>query len=305
MKKKILFWILGIIGVLVVAGGAYAYHIYSDVSSTLDAVHKPLDRDKSEKREQKVDVAEQKPISILLIGSDQRKDEIGRSDSLMLFTLNPKTKSMKVVSIPRDTYTEIIGKGKKDKINHAYAFGGVDMTVKTVENFLDVPVDHYIEVNMEGFKDIVDAVGGVDVNNDLEFTQDGHHFAKGNIHLTGDEALAYTRMRKEDPRGDFGRQMRQRQVIQAVIKKGANVSSLANYGDVLTAIQKNVKTSLTQDQMFDIQKNYKDCLQNTEEIQIPGDGHKAEDGIWYYFVTEQTRKDVSNKLRENLELPKK
>ncbi|MGG0237413.1 LytR family transcriptional regulator [Bacillus rhizoplanae] len=305
MKKKILFWILGIIGVLVVGGGAYAYHIYSNVSSTLDAVHKPLDRDKSEKREEKIDVADQKPISILLMGSDQRKDEVGRSDSLMLFTLNPKTKSTKIVSIPRDSYTEIIGKGKKDKINHAYAFGGVDMAVKTVENFLDVPVDHYIEVNMEGFKDIVDAVGGVDVNNDLDFTSDGKHFAKGNIHLTGDEALAYTRMRKEDPRGDFGRQMRQRQVIQAVIKKGANVSSLANYGDVLAAIQKNVKTSLTQEQMFDIQKNYKDCMQNTEEIQIPGDGHKAEDGIWYYFVTDQTRKDISNKLREHLELPKK
>ena len=56
---------------------------------------------------------------------------------------------------------------------------------------------------MEGFKDIVDAVGGVDVNNDLEFTQNGHHFAKGNVHLTGDQALAFTRMRKEDPRGDF------------------------------------------------------------------------------------------------------
>ena len=80
-------------------------------------------------------------------------------------------------------------------------------------------------------------------------------------------------MRKEDPRGDFGRQMRQRQVMQAVIKKGA--TSLTSYGDVLTAIQKNVKTNLTQDQMFDMQKNYKDCLQNSEDIQIPGDGHKA------------------------------
>ena len=74
---------------------------------------------------------------------------------------------------------------------------------------------------MEGFKDIVDAVGGVDVNNDLEFSR-REALRKGNIHLTGDQALAYTRMRKEDPRGDFGRQMRQRQVMQAVIKKGAS-----------------------------------------------------------------------------------
>ncbi len=113
MKKKILFWILGIIGVLVIAGGVYAYTVYSNVSNTLDAVHKPLDRNKSEKRDKQVDISDQKPISILLMGTDQRESETSRSDSLMLFTLNPKTKSMKITSIPRDTYTEIIGKDKK------------------------------------------------------------------------------------------------------------------------------------------------------------------------------------------------
>lgn len=304
MKKKILFWILGIIGVLVIAGGVYAYNVYSNVSNTLNTVHKPLDRDKSDKRDKKVDIADNKPISILLMGVDQEDNGTGRSDSLMLFTLNPKTKSMKITSIPRDSYTEIVGKGKKDKINHAYAFGGIDMSVKTVENFLNVPVDHYIEVNMAGFRDIVDAVGGVDVNNDLEFTSRDQHFAKGNIHLNGETALKYTRMRYEDPRGDFGRQMRQRQVIQAVIKKGASVSSLASYGDVLKAIEKNVKTSLTQDQMFDIQKNYKDCMENSEEIQIPGDGHKAADGIWYYYVPDAAKQDITNKLRAHLEVTK-
>ncbi|EJR87703.1 transcriptional regulator lytR [Bacillus cereus VD156] len=304
MKKKILFWVLGIIGILIVGGGVYAYTVYSNVSNTLDAVHKPLDREKSEKREKKVDISDQKPISILMMGVDQRGEDQGRSDSLMLFTLNPTTKSMKIVSIPRDSYTEIVGKGTKDKINHAYAFGGIDMAVKTVENFLNVPVDHYIEVNMDGFKDIVDAVGGVDVNNDLDFTYEGIHFEKGNIHLDGRKALHYSRMRKLDPRGDFGRQMRQRQVIQGVIKQGATVSSLASYGDVLKAIEKNVKTSLTQDQMFDIQKNYKDCMQNSEEIQIAGDGHKAADGIWYYYVPDAAKQDLTNKLRAHLELTK-
>ncbi|HFI2423183.1 LytR family transcriptional regulator [Bacillus paranthracis] len=304
MKKKLILWILGIIGVLIIAGGAYAYNVYSNVSNTLDTVHKPLDRDKSDKRDKKVEISDNKPISILLMGVDQENNGTGRSDSLMLFTLNPKTKSMKITSIPRDSYTEIVGKGKKDKINHAYAFGGIDMSVKTVENFLNVPVDHYIEVNMAGFRDIVDAVGGVDVNNDLEFTSRDQHFAKGNIHLNGETALKYTRMRYEDPRGDFGRQMRQRQVIQAVIKKGASVSSLASYGDVLKAIEKNVKTSLTQDQMFDIQKNYKDCMENSEEIQIPGDGHKAADGIWYYYVPDAAKQDITNKLRAHLEVTK-
>ncbi|WP_448162910.1 polyisoprenyl-teichoic acid--peptidoglycan teichoic acid transferase TagU [Bacillus mobilis] len=304
MKKKILFWILGIIGFLVIAGGAYAYYIYSNVSNALNAVHKPLDRDKSDKRSEKVDVSDKKPISILMMGVDQRGKDQGRSDSLMLFTLNPKTKSMKITSIPRDSYAEIVGKGKKDKINHAYAFGGIDMAVKTVENFLNVPVDHYIEVNMNGFMDVIDAVGGIEVYNDLEFTHEGTSFKKGELHLNGMEALKYAQMRYTDPRGDFGRQTRQRQVIQAVIKKGASVSSLASYGDVLKAIEKNVKTSLTQEQMFEIQKNYKECMENSEEIQIPGDGHKAADGIWYYYVPDAAKQDLTNKLRAHLELNK-
>ncbi|MED2984830.1 LytR family transcriptional regulator [Bacillus cereus] len=302
MKKKILLWILGIIVVMIIGGGVYAYNVYSKVSKTLDEVHKPLKRDQVNKQEEKINKSE--PVSILLLGADERGEDKGRSDSLMVITLNPKNNSMKTVSIPRDTYTEIVGKGKSDKINHAYAFGGVDMSVATVEKFLNVPINYYIEVNMEGFKDIVDAVGGVDVNNDLEFTQGKHHFVKGNIHLNGDEALDFTRMRKEDPRGDFGRQMRQRQVMQAVIKKGASFSSLASYGDVLTAIQKNVKTNLTQDQMFDMQKNYKDCLQNSEDIQISGDGHIAADGIWYYYVPEAAKQDLTNKLRAHLEVTK-
>ncbi|OJD72940.1 LytR family transcriptional regulator [Bacillus sp. NH11B] len=304
MKKKIFFWILGIIGIVIIAGGVYAYNVYSTVSKTLDTVHKPLDRESSEKRNEKVEVGKNQPISILMLGVDEREGDKGRSDSLMLLTLNPKNKSMKIVSIPRDSYTEIVGKGKKDKINHAYAFGGIDMAVKTVENFLNVPVDHYIEVNMEGFKDVVDAVGGIDVYNDLDFDVDKFHFTKGDVHLNGDRALLYTRARYNDPRGDFGRQMRQRQVVQAVIKKGASISSLANYGDVLKAIEKNVKTSLTQDQMFDIQKNYKDCIQNSEEIQIPGDGHKAADGIWYYYVPDAAKQDLTNKLRAHLEVTK-
>ncbi|MDM5157332.1 LytR family transcriptional regulator [Bacillus sp. DX1.1] len=301
--KKILFWILGIIGVLVIAGGGYAYYMYSSVSGTLNKVYSPLERDHSVKRPTDVELGEVKPVSILLLGADERGTDKGRADSLMLLTLNPKDSSMKIVSIPRDTYTEIVGKGKKDKINHAYAFGGINMTVNTVENFLDVPVDYYIEVNMEGFRDIVDAVGGVDVYNDLAFTLEGMSFEKGNIHLNGKQALKYTRMRKQDARGDFGRQMRQRQVLEAVISKGASVSSLTKLGDMLQAVEKNVKTNLTQDQMFDMQSNYKSAMQNKEEIQIPGDGHK-QGGIWYYFVPEKDRQDLSNKLREHLELPK-
>lgn len=300
-KKRALKITMAIILVLILGVGAYAYSIWHSVEKTFTQTHEPLNRDVSEKRSEKVSFSKRDPISILLLGVDQRAGDRGRSDSLILMTVNPKDQSMKMVSIPRDTRTEIVGKGTTDKINHAYAFGGVDMAVNTVEKFLDVPVDYYVQVNMESFKDIVDAVGGVTVNNDLNFDYDGYSFKKGNLTLDGKEALAYSRMRKQDPRGDFGRQMRQRQIIEGVIEEGASVQSLANYGTILDTIGTNVRTNLTFDDMKQIQSNYKDARRNVEQLQVDGKGEKI-DGIYYYAVSDATREELSSKLKQHLNL---
>ncbi|MCM3640615.1 LytR family transcriptional regulator [Priestia aryabhattai] len=292
---------MAIILVLILGVGAYAYNIWHSVEKTFTQTHEPLNRDVSEKRSEKVSFSKRDPISILLLGVDQRAGDRGRSDSLILMTVNPKDQSMKMVSIPRDTRTEIVGKGTTDKINHAYAFGGVDMAVNTVEKFLDVPVDYYVQVNMESFKDIVDAVGGVTVNNDLNFDYDGYSFKKGNLTLDGKEALAYSRMRKQDPRGDFGRQMRQRQIIEGVIEEGASVQSLTNYGTILDTIGTNVRTNLTFDDMKQIQSNYKDARRNVEQLQVDGKGEKI-DGIYYYAVSDATREALSSKLKQHLNI---
>ncbi|MCL9633589.1 LytR family transcriptional regulator [Bacillus zanthoxyli] len=300
-KKKGFKIALAIILLLILGVGIYGYSVYSSVANTFNKTHEPLSREKSEKRNTGVSFEKQDPISFLLLGVDERKGDRGRSDSLIVLTVNPKDKSMKMVSIPRDTRTEIVGKGTKDKINHAYAFGGVDMSIKTVENFLDIPIDYYVQVNMESFKDIVDAVGGVTVNSPLSFKQDGFSFSKGQVSLDGEEALAYSRMRHEDPRGDFGRQERQRQIIQAVIDEGASVKSLTNYGTILDAIGNNVKTNLTFDQMKDIQANYKEARTNLEQVQIGGSGEKL-NGIYYYEVPESERTKISTMLKEHLDL---
>ncbi|MGI8377439.1 LytR family transcriptional regulator [Priestia megaterium] len=300
-KKRALKITMAIILVLILGVGAYAYSIWHSVEKTFTQTHEPLNRDVSEKRSEKVSFSKRDPISILLLGVDQRAGDRGRSDSLILMTVNPKDQSMKMVSIPRDTRTEIVGKGTTDKINHAYAFGGVDMAVNTVEKFLDVPVDYYVQVNMESFKDIVDAVGGVTVNNDLNFDYDGYSFKKGNLTLDGKEALAYSRMRKQDPRGDFGRQIRQRQIIEGVIEEGASVQSLANYGTILDTIGTNVRTNLTFDDMKQIQSNYKDARRNVEQLQVDGKGEKI-DGIYYYAVSDATREALSSKLKQHLNL---
>jgi polyisoprenyl-teichoic acid--peptidoglycan teichoic acid transferase len=299
-KKKLLRWVGGIAAVLLIGAAIFAYSIYHNVKQTANQMYENVDW-KSDKRDDEVSFKEKTPISILLIGVDERKGDRGRADSLIVMTVNPNKKSIEMVSIPRDTRTEIIGKGKKDKINHSYAFGGVEMTMATVEHFLDIPIDYYIKVNMESFRDIVDAVGGVTVNNPFAFTYEGVTFPKGEITLNGEKALKYSRMRKSDPRGDFGRQDRQKQIIEAIIQKGASFSSLTNYDEVLAAIGKNMKTNLTFDEMQEIQANYKEARHHIEQLHITGKGTTI-NGTYYLIVPEEERLAISNKLKEHLEL---
>ncbi|KAF0996633.1 LytR family transcriptional regulator [Geobacillus sp. TFV-3] len=299
-KKTWLRWVAGLCVVLLAGVGMFAYSVYHNVKQTANEMHEQVNW-KSKKRDEDVSFKRKTPISILLIGVDERKGDRGRADSLIVMTVNPNKQSIDMLSVPRDTRTEIIGKGTEDKINHSYAFGGVEMAMATVEHFLDIPIDYYIKVNMEGFRDIVDAVGGVTVNNPFTFTYEGTHFPKGEITLNGDEALKYSRMRKEDPRGDFGRQDRQKQIIQAIIEKGASFSSLTNYSDVLAAIGKNVKTNLTFEEMKEIQANYKDARKQIKQLHITGQGTKI-NGIYYLIVPESERLAISNELKEHLEL---
>jgi polyisoprenyl-teichoic acid--peptidoglycan teichoic acid transferase len=286
--------------VLLVGAGAYAFTVYNSLKSAVDTMHEPIERKQSEKRPEPVELVEKDPFSVLMLGVDSTSDK-GRTDTIIVLTVNPNTNSVKMLSIPRDTRTEIIGKGINDKINHAHAFGGVEMAMDTVENFLDIPIDYYMKVNMEGFKDIVDAVGGVTVNNALEFSEDKYHYPVGEITLTGEEALPFVRMRKQDPNGDFGRNTRQRQVIQAVIKEGASLSSLTNFPEIFSAMGTNIKTNLTFEQMVEIPKNYKTAGNNIQQLEIKGAGTKI-NGIYYLQIPEDERLRVQTELRAQLEL---
>jgi LCP family protein required for cell wall assembly len=301
-KKKRVLWItLSIIGLLVLGTGGYAFYLYKSAADTVASIHEDLNRDKSDKRTEEVKFSEKDPISILLMGVDERDGDAGRSDSLILMTVNPNTNSTQMVSIPRDTRTEIVGKGKEDKINHAYAFGGTEMAINTVEHFLDIPIDYFVKINMESFKDTVDAVGGVEVNNTLDFSYGGYDFPKGIVSLDGEKALAFTRMRYEDPRGDFGRQERQRQIIEAVLKKGANISSITKFGDMFGVVRNNITTNLTFDEMWAVQANYKTAIKKLEQFQVKGSGDTI-NGIYYYIVPEDERLTLSNQLKEHLEI---
>ena len=293
--------VVGVIALLLLLGvGIYGFMFYHSLSSALKDIHEPIDR-KSDKRTEEVTLAKKVPFSILMLGVDERKGDKGRSDTMIVLTVNPNQNSMKMLSIPRDTRTDIIGHGTVDKINHAYAFGGPEMSMDTVENFLDIPIDYYMKINMEGFKEIVDAVGGITVNNDLDFSQDGTHFPTGSITLNGTEALSYSRMRHEDPNGDFGRQHRQRMIIQGVIRQGASLNSITNYGSIFDALGNNVKTNLTFGEMVDIQKNYKNASQNIEQVTISGKGTMI-DKIYYLVVPDEEKQRVQGIMKTSLEL---
>ena len=303
-KKKTWVKVLLItLAVLVIAVGAYAATVYFSLSSAMDNMHEKTNREGSEKRTKQVSLKNQTPFSVLLLGVDERDGDRGRSDTMIVLTVNPVLESIKMVSIPRDTYTEIVGHGTTDKINHAYAFGGVDMAINTVENFLDIPIDYYVRVNMEGFQEIVDAVGGVTVVNDFAFSYEGYDFAEGTINLNGKQALAYSRMRKQDPQGDFGRQKRQRQIIQAVINEGASLSSLTNFDDIFDALGNNVKTDIAFSQIVTIQKNYKQAAKSLEQIQVEGSGSKM-NGIYYYVVPDDVKAELQSTLQRHLQLTK-
>lgn len=289
----ILFFLIGI--------GAYGYTIYQSLTNAVETMHEPIEREKSEKRIEEITLDKREPFSVLMLGVDEREKDHGRSDSMIILTVNPNQNSVKMLSIPRDTRTEIVELGTEDKVNHAYAFGGIEMAMETVEHFLDIPIDYYMKINMEGFKEIVNAVGGVTINNTLDFTYGDVHFPKGKLTLKGEEALFFSQMRYEDPNGDFGRQLRQRQIIQAIIKKGASLSSLTNYKDIFKAIGNNIKTNLTFDEMVDIQKRYRSASKQIDQLSIDGSGKKI-NNIYYLIVSEEEKQRIQNELRQHLEL---
>ncbi|KGM45901.1 LCP family protein [Neobacillus niacini] len=309
-KKKLKKWVwftLFSFFILLAGSGFYFFNVYQNVASAVDNMNKPISREVSEKREEKVEFTKKDPISILMVGIDERDGDHGRTDSMLVLTLNPETKSTKIVSIPRDTRTELIDpedskNSSKDKINHAYAFGGIEMSIATVENFLNIPIDYYVEINMEGFKDVVDAVNGIEVNNQYEFELDGVTLEVGPQHLNGTETLAYARMRKQDPRGDIGRGERQREVISKIIAKGKSLSTLTNYDDILNALEDNIKTNLTLSEIIDMQSSYKPAADTIEKIEIEGTNKMIRD-VWYYMVEDTTRQSLSDELRQHLNLP--
>ncbi|MBF0843650.1 LCP family protein, partial [Streptococcus danieliae] len=139
--------------------------------------------------------------------------------TMLLVTVNPDTKNTTMMSLERDILTKISQKGEvtEAKLNAAYAMGGAELAIPTIESLMNITIDHYVMINMQGLVELVDAVGGIEVNNTFDFPisieeQEPEYKATvkpGKQHINGDQALVYARMRYQDPEGDYGRQQRQ------------------------------------------------------------------------------------------------
>ncbi len=245
-----------------------------------------------------------KPFSILLMGIDSGglgRTEKGRSDVMMVATVNPDTQEIAVTSIPRDSYVEIPGRSM-DKINHAYAFGGPELSLQTVKNWLGIELNDYAVIDMQGLVDMIDSVDGIDIVPPESFEIDGYQFEEGkSIHLDGDSALAYSRERYNSG-GDYARQERQRQIILSFIDKVRQESSdIPSMISVVNSLRKFVDTNVS---MIDVGKfalKHSDFNPNIEFNQLQGQGFKK-DGVYYEQIDEASLaqiKDVMTRLLEN------
>lgn len=299
--QKVVIALLGILVILIGGISAYGIKFMSEANRTVNQISKESNR-LSSKRSEKVSIDDQEPFSVLLLGLDTGglgRTEQGRSDTMMVVTVNPQQKKSTIISLDRDIYTNIVGYGTIDKLNHAYAFGGVDMAMNSIEQLLDIPIDHYVTINLDGMEDLINAVGGIEVNNKIDFTLDDVHVPIGKQVLDGEKGLAYSRMRHEDPLGDVGRQARQREVVTKIVNKVLSLDGVSNYRKILKAVEKNVTTDLDWDDMLDVATNYTSAFETIKQDQLKGKDTTI-NSIYYQILGKNDLLGIQNELKKQL-----
>lgn len=309
-KKKRIFFTLSIVIIAFLAVFGYGTYLYLKADSVLSDAYEEDGRDKSDLRDKMVDPKFDN-VSILIMGvdsSDKRENEAtARTDTLMLATLNKDDKSVKLLSIPRDSYVYIPEVGYETKINHAHAYGGHRATIETVENLLGIPVDYYVKVNFEAFIDVVDAVNGITVDVPYEFSEqnskdkaDAIHLYPGVQRLDGEEALALARTRKLD--NDIERGKRQQEIIKAIVDRTVSLDSILKYDDIIEAVGGNMATNMTFSEMKSfITYGTNGTNLDFETLTLEGQDYKPSN-TYYWQIDEIALGETKDKLRRHLEL---
>ncbi|KHD45519.1 glycopolymer--peptidoglycan transferase LytR [Streptococcus hongkongensis] len=316
--KKIILMLSAILITTVVALGVYATSAYHYSTNELSKTFK----DFSTSGKKSTAIKQTKPFSILLMGVDtgssERKSKWdGNSDSMILVTINPETKKTTMTSLERDILIKLSGPksnsmdGVEAKLNAAYAAGGAQMAIMTVQDLLNIKIDNYVRINMQGLVDLVDAVGGITVTNEFNFpisiSEHEPEFkstvAPGTHKINGEQALVYARMRYDDPEGDYGRQKRQRIVIQKVLQKILALGSVSSYRKILRAVSSNMQTNIeiSSDTIPNLLA-YSDALKKIKAHQLKGEDATLADGGSYQIVTEEHLLTIQNQIRKQLGL---
>ena len=228
----------------------------NEFESKTKVIYKFSIKIKSKAKAKDVDVTS-KPFTIYVSGIDTygKITSVSRSDVNMLITVNPETKQVLLTSIPRDYYVQLHGiRGNKDKLTHAGMYG-VDMSISTIEDLLDVEINYYVKVNFTSLIDIVNALDGITVYSDYTFTSiDGMHYTEGNNFMNGEQALSFARERKAFAAGDRQRGKDQQAVIAAIIKKVCSKKIITKYSSLLKSLDGKFQTNMSQNKITSLLK---------------------------------------------------
>ena len=306
MKKrsKIVLWILGVIIsiLLLTIGGIYAYgnHLFNKIEK--------IEIDKSDvgikdEVEEKLSAYSDSVINIALFGIDAEEGGVGRSDSIIIATIDTTHKKLKLISIMRDSYVAIEGHGN-DKLNHAYAFGGPQLAIKTLNENFDLNIDDFVAVNFTTLPKIIDMLGGVTI--DITSEEVSHIpgiDAAGTYTLTGEQALAYSRIRYASG-GDYVRTDRQRTVLSKVFEKVLSIN-FTQYPSLLSEILPMVQTNLDYSEILNLGNEVlKMGVTTLEQERFPRDGYcegKMIDKIYYLtFDKENTVQQLHDYIFEDI-----
>lgn len=240
------------------------------------------------------------PINILVLGTDQRKNEPARSDTMILAVLFPEKEEVRLLAIPRDTKVKIPGRRNMEKITHAHAYGGVELAKETVEDFLDLPIHYYVRTNFQGFKNIIDILGGItlDVERRMYKPTEDIDLKPGLQNLNGHDALAYVRFR-DDGRGDIGRVERQEKFIKALGDHAVSISTVWKIPKLLKEVKDNVTTDLGATEMLYLATKYANIDgNNIKTHMLPGEPTYT-DGISYYIADSLELEKLLDKIQSS------
>lgn len=268
--RKINWMIVLISVILLIFGGYLAYDSYFKLPT--EVIQNPEDPDNP---------AVNGKFNVLLLGLDGRKGVNDRADTIIIASLDSKTHEAELLSIPRDTRVKI--KGAWDKMNAAYAYGGLSLTKETINNFLGIKIDRYAIIDFVSLVKVVDQVGGIEVDVPVRMyvPLEGIDLQAGKQHLNGQQVLAYTRFRGTSE-GDIGRAKRQQEVIQILADKvlqGGNLSQVPHLVDI---IKENVETDMTAKEMIALARIASDVLDKGISSKVLPGKNKKIDGLWYW-----------------------